>query len=563
MGDDLALAHLDGVGDLLLLGRIGGAGEIVAQLFHGLVARPAERRLVAARVDEAGHHRIEDIGRDPGGEHAVPAARIGRVLLDAARDDGLPVARLHVDLEAALFHQRFRDRGEVGQRGEVGRVQQHDRRAVVVGFLQQLARLGEVRFEQALHPLLGRERIAAHEHGLADLVVLRIADRRLEEVLLIEGVEQRLADLRIVERLLQVIGPEGVLQPERIVVDQLDVRVALEQRQQVDRRLLVIVDLAGEQRIERLLLIGDREPLHAVELDHLAARQSGRRLGARLVLGELDVDDLVAGLPFVALEHERAGPGEVRDLGVRIGLGDALRHHEGDVRRRLAEPEGEQAGRRLELDREGLRVVRRHRIDKAHQLLAERVARAPALDRGDAVLGRHRRAVVPDQAVAQRESVGELVRALVVLLEHLRLDLALLVHGEERVVDHVAVVARDVGGGPDRIDDLDVGMHHRLQGSLGVAGADRRGQCRRRDCDLPTETHATPPTVNVERMLSGGSPAAKPLWHAGLRGKWRQARQVSRRFAIIPATRRGMREQLRRVCRWRMRARGCGGRCAG
>ena len=110
-------------------------------------------------------------------------------------------------------------------------------------------------------------------------------------------------------------------------------------------------------------------------------------------------------------------------------------------------------------------------VDEGHHLLAERVLRGPALDRGDAVLGRDRRTVVPGQSVAQRERIGELVRRNVVLVDHLRLDLALLVHREERVVDHVAVIAGDVGGGPDRVDDLEVGMHHHLQGGLRICAA--------------------------------------------------------------------------------------------
>ena len=254
------------------------------------------------------------------------------------------------------------------------------------------------------------------------------------------------------------------------------------------RGRLDVVNLARKQRIDRLLLVGDREPLDAVDLDHLAAREPGGRLGARLVLVELDVDRLVAGLPFVALEHERAGAGEIGDLGVRIGLGDALRHHERHVRGGLAEREDEQAGLLLELDREGLRVAGRHRVDEAHHLLAERIFRGPALDRGDAILRCDRGAVVPGKAVAQREGVGELVGRDVVLVDHLRLDLALLVHGEERVVDHVAVVARDVGGGPDRIDDLDVGVHHRLEGGLRIRAAWQRkhgGGCG----DLPGLPH--------------------------------------------------------------------------
>ena len=86
--------------DLLLLGRIGLLGELVAQLLDRRVARPAEHGLVARGVEEAGHHRIEDVGRHPRGEEGVPAALVRRVLLGAAGDQRLPVHRLHVDLEA-------------------------------------------------------------------------------------------------------------------------------------------------------------------------------------------------------------------------------------------------------------------------------------------------------------------------------------------------------------------------------------------------------------------------------------------------------------------------------
>src|SRR3954453_7455242 len=103
--DALALAHLHLFDDRLLLGGIGLAGEIVAQLLELLVAGPAEHRLVAACVGEPGHHRIENVGGYPSGEHCMPAAGVRRVLLGAARHDRLPVARLHVDLEAALLHQ--------------------------------------------------------------------------------------------------------------------------------------------------------------------------------------------------------------------------------------------------------------------------------------------------------------------------------------------------------------------------------------------------------------------------------------------------------------------------
>src|SRR5204863_9901303 len=57
-----------------------------------------------------------------------------------------------------------------------------------------------------------------------------------------------------------------------------------------------------------------------------------------------------------------------------------------------------------------------------------------------------------------------------ILVHHLRLDLALGIHREQRVVDHVAVVADDGGGGPDRIDDLEVRVQNHAQRGLGRRG---------------------------------------------------------------------------------------------
>ena len=61
---------------------------------------------------------------------------------------------------------------------------------------------------------------------------------------------------------------------------------------------------------------------------------------------------------------------------------------------------------------------------------------------------------MPFQPIAQLEGPGEPVIAGRPAVDHLRLDLQLLVDGEKRVVDHVAVVARDIGAAEDRIEDL-------------------------------------------------------------------------------------------------------------
>ena len=75
---------------------------------------------------------------------------------------------------------------------------------------------------------------------------------------------------------------------------------------------------------------------------------------------------------------------------------------------------------------------------------------------------------MPQQSFAQREGVGLAVRRGLVLLDHLRLDLAFLVLREQRVIDHVTVVADDVGRGPDRIQDLQIRVHDSAQRRLGL-----------------------------------------------------------------------------------------------
>ena len=49
---------------------------------------------------------------------------------------------------------------------------------------------------------------------------------------------------------------------------------------------------------------------------------------------------------------------------------------------------------------------------------------------------------------------------------------------EQRVVDHVAVVAGDIGRRPDRIEDLQIRMHHDAQGRLGHGGRRRNRKAR-------------------------------------------------------------------------------------
>ncbi len=204
----------------------------------------------------------------------MPAALVRRVLLGAARHQRLPVHRLHLDLEASSLHHRLGDGGEVGQHRQVGRLHQHDRRAVVACLLQKLLGLGGVAVQHAGHAGVARQRRAADERRFADLVPFRVADGGLEEVLLRKGDEHGVTDLGIVERLGRAVEAERVLKPGRVGVEELDVLVAGEQLQQVVARRFDHVDFAVLQRRDLGLRVGHGDPFDAVELDDLATGQA-------------------------------------------------------------------------------------------------------------------------------------------------------------------------------------------------------------------------------------------------------------------------------------------------
>src|SRR3984893_7546887 len=78
VGRPLGGPDLRGLGDLLQPGRIGLAGEAIAELFHLRIAGPAIEGLVAGGIEIAVRQRVGEIhgrGRDQVG---MPAARVGR-----------------------------------------------------------------------------------------------------------------------------------------------------------------------------------------------------------------------------------------------------------------------------------------------------------------------------------------------------------------------------------------------------------------------------------------------------------------------------------------------------
>ena len=84
--------------------------------------------------------------------------------------------------------------------------------------------------------------------------------------------------------------------------------------------------------------------------------------------------------------------------------------------------------------------------------LTERIARSPAIDAGDDILGRDLLAVVKFETGPQAERPGEAVAQDFLGLDHLTLDLKFGVHAIERVPHQHAGVAGNIGGSPDRVE---------------------------------------------------------------------------------------------------------------
>ena len=369
--------------------------------------------------------------------------------------------------------------------GRVGRLHQHDRRAVVAGLLQQRLGLLEVRLDQHAVGRFDRIGRAADEGGGADLVVFGLAHRRLEVVLLAHRIERGEADLGIVERLHHMVEADDELVAERVPVEQLDALVLLQDRDQVMRRLLDQVDLAGDDRVHLLLRVGHLDDLDPVDLDHLAAGQARGRLGARLVLRVLEVDVLLAGLRFGLAVDERTGADLAVDLLERVGLGDFF----GIMKARceLGLP-SESSTRPYGSFSTIWKVLASTALNSFTKSMSLRPIASRAPQRLIEAMQSSEVTGVPSchSSPSRKVKVHTVLSARdLVLVDHLRLDRVVLVRREQRVVDEVAVVARDVGRRPDRIEDRQVAVLHELQdlalgqrrpGSLPACrtGGDRR-----------------------------------------------------------------------------------------
>ena len=303
---------------------------------------------------------------------------------------------------------------------------------------------------------------------------------------------------------------------ERVDPSDRDRGVRGEHGDDVERRVLPPVRLAGIERRSLGHRVGDVEPFDAVDLDDLAARRPARRLLARNVVGILDVDDPVPGLELLLDKFERARADHLGNLLERVGVGEPLRHHEQRQARHLAEAVEEQRKRLLEPDREAFLAIRLDLVEHGRERLPVPVARHPALDRGDAVGAAHRRAVMEAEPVAQPELISELVGRNAVVADHLRVRRELGVDREQRVEHHVAVVSRDVCGRPHRIEDAQIRLGDKAQrlgtGTLGrcFEAPGDKGRCPRGDPEFATRQSVRHVFLHCSNSLAKPARNARP-----------------------------------------------------
>ncbi|GJD96138.1 hypothetical protein OCOJLMKI_3356 [Methylobacterium iners] len=199
-------------------------------------------------------------------EH-VPAAFLGRLLRGTARADRAPVGGHEIDLHAEAPQQvgsdvalRLRDR--VVLRDDAGH-----RCAVIARLGEQCLGCIDVALLEDVAALLGVEGRAGREkarHPLPKRVIR--SDDGAHVILLAHRHQDRAADVRVVERRVEVVHPEGADIAKRIGDVDGDVQRALERRHEVGERVLPPVDFAILEGTQGGRWVRHDDPLDPVDL---------------------------------------------------------------------------------------------------------------------------------------------------------------------------------------------------------------------------------------------------------------------------------------------------------
>src|SRR6266545_4762756 len=333
----------------------------------------------------------------------------------------------------------------------------------IAGFGHQLLRLRDIVGPRAdLHRVLHTIR----NHALRRLGVA--VERDLRERVLVDRVRDRLAHLRVVERLLLRVHRK-VAQHDRRRGDDLEVRLALQHVGELVRNREREVCFAGLHHRRTRVVVDDRLPRDRVDL----------RVSLAPIAVELRDLEVIGRLPFDELERPGADRVE-RDVLVAIllerGRAD---HHRG----RMRELVDERRERCLECD---ARRVIVDRLGHRDVVVVQAVALELVVRIGHAIeahldgLGLEVGAVVEFHALAQLDRVDEAVGAHRIALGEHRDHLHVLVEAEQALVERLRHRLRQRVVRVVRIGRRERGSdseHDILGGERGAGG--ERGQRER------------------------------------------------------------------------------------
>jgi hypothetical protein len=126
-----------------------------------------------------------------------------------------------------------------------------------------------------------------------------------------------------------------------------------------------------------------------------------------------------------------------------------------------------------EIERKGVVVNRCNLRGSLHEQLPKAISLSPSFNGLNAVFRVHGLPVVPSEAVAQGEYIPQAIGRYLGSINHLRFNLMVGIGAEKGVVDKIAVVARDIGGRPDGIENLQVSLCNEAQCLLACLSTDR------------------------------------------------------------------------------------------
>ncbi|CAM5201921.1 hypothetical protein BTHI11S_04724 [Bosea thiooxidans] len=399
------------------------------------------------------------------GDVDVPQRRVA-----AALDQRRPVDDVELHLEAGRLHLLRHDQRHAVMEVILLRVQDADRRAVILGLGQELLGAGGIGL--AVLVLAGfREEGRALREVLGRLgEELRLAEAGHQHLFEVERHLEGLPDLQIGHRPLLGVGREiGEAEGH----GQHGARGARPGQllEALDRQLVGELILTGDHAFEAGIGVRHRDEAQLVDLRLALAGIAGGRLAARGIAIVLDQHDELVGLALAELVGAGAD-----EFGQRVG-DRFLRHDRGE------------AGRQSEMRQQRRLDLAQHDLDRCRPLgrqadnalgepLAARRHLEPALQRGDDVLGIEIAAIVELDALAQLDRVGLAVgRDGRQRGSQHRLRRPVGVEGEQRLVDMVHDRTDEVGSRRHRIERLRLADH----GEVRARGPLRRSRKRAHD----------------------------------------------------------------------------------